>query len=145
MSPKSKVQSPKSGRSDAWRVASDKRQAIALVRRHSPLATRHSSPCARHGLTLIELLIVMALIGILAALLFPALARSKASVRRLKCVSNLNQLGLAGHMYWDDNNGNCFRYGGTATNGGQLYWFGWLASGAEGQRAFDPTQGALFP
>ena len=33
-------------------------------------------------------------------------------------------------MYWDDNNGNFFRYGGTSTNGGQLYWFGWIGFGA---------------
>ena len=30
------------------------------------------------------------------------------------------------------------------TNGGQLYWFGWIGPGAEGQRAFDATQGALY-
>ncbi len=100
---------------------------------------------AGDGFTLMELLVVMAVIAALAALLLPALSRSKASAYRLKCVSNLRQLGLATHMYWDDNNGRCFRYGGTLTNGGQLYWFGWISSGAEGERAFDPTQGALYP
>src|ERR1043166_1694239 len=34
---------------------------------------------------------------------------------------------------------------GTVTNGGQLYWFGWLGPGAEGQRQFDATPGALYP
>ena len=99
----------------------------------------------RTAFSLIELLVVVVLITILAALLLPTLARSKASAYRLKCVSNLRQLGLAAHMYWDDNNGNCFRYGGTMTNGGQLYWFGWIGSGAEGERAFDAVQGALYP
>ena len=94
--------------------------------------------------TLIELLVTVALIAILAALLFPALARSKAAAQRVKCASNLRQLGLAAHLYWDDN-GACFRYGGTFTNGGQLYWFGWIGSGAEGERAFDATLGALYP
>jgi len=61
------------------------------------------------------------------------------------CMNNLRQLGLAVQMYWDDNGGNAFRYRGVSTNGGDLYWFGWLARGSEGTRAFDGTQGALSP
>ncbi len=95
--------------------------------------------------TLIELLVVLAVLSILAALLLPALARSRTSAQRVKCVSNLRQLGLAAQMYWDDNGGNCFRYRGAATNDGDVFWFGWLQRGREGERAFDPTQGALYP
>jgi prepilin-type processing-associated H-X9-DG protein len=47
-------------------------------------------------------------------------------------------------MYWDDNAGACFRWESGATNGGQLYWFGWLQDGPEGERAYDPTPGALY-
>src|SRR5689334_7480031 len=97
------------------------------------------------GFTLIEMLVVIALMAILAGLVLPALGRSKASAQRIKCVSNLRQLGLATQLYWDDNTGNCFSYGGWATNGGQLYWFGWIGSGAEGQRSFDARQGELYP
>jgi prepilin-type N-terminal cleavage/methylation domain-containing protein/prepilin-type processing-associated H-X9-DG protein len=95
--------------------------------------------------TLIEMLVVITIIAILAALLLPVLGRSKLAAKRVRCASNLRQLGLAVHLYWEDNNGGCFRYGGSATNGGQLYWFGWMGPGLEGQRVFDPTPGALYP
>ena len=107
--------------------------------RHSSLATCH------FAFTLIELLLVIAIIAIIAALLLPTLVQTKASASRIKCTSNLHQLGLAAQMYWDDNGGNCFRYRVGFTNGGELLWFGWLGTGAEGQRPFDATQGALFP
>ena len=95
--------------------------------------------------TLIELLVVMAIIAILASLLLPVLSQSKSLAQRLRCVSNLRQLGTAAHLYWDDNEGATFRYRGESTNGGDLYWFGWLERGAEQTRAFDPAPGALYP
>src|SRR5438128_6609678 len=67
---------------------------------------------ATDGFSLVELLVVITVIAALAALLLPTFARSKASAYRLKCLSNLRQLGLAAHMYWDDNNNDFFRYGG---------------------------------
>ncbi len=98
------------------------------------------------GFTLVELLVVIAVIAILAALLLPTLLRSKESAQSAKCINNLRQFGASAEMYWDDNSGQTFAYGGLPTaNGGALYWFGWIASGPEETRAFDPAQGSLYP
>ena len=108
---------------------------------------RVTSDVTRHpaAFTLIELLVSLAVIAILAAMILPALSQSKQSAWRAQCTSNLHQLGMATEMYWDDNKGNCFRYIFGTTNYGQIYWFGWIGPGPEGQRPFDLSSGALHP
>jgi len=54
------------------------------------------------GFTLVELLVVMAIISILAAMLLPALAKARAQARAVACRSNMKQIGYAAGMYQTD-------------------------------------------
>ncbi|MDA1273432.1 MAG: prepilin-type N-terminal cleavage/methylation domain-containing protein [Verrucomicrobia bacterium] len=83
------------------------------------------------GFTLVELLVVLAVIAILASLLLPALTRARSAADSTACRSNLRQLTIAIRLYTDDT--GVFPMSSPAVNGVvNHYWFDRLSSYASG-------------
>jgi prepilin-type N-terminal cleavage/methylation domain-containing protein/prepilin-type processing-associated H-X9-DG protein len=62
----------------------------------------------RRGFTLIEVLVVVAIIAILAAILFPVFAQARERARQAQCLSNMRQLGIGLALYITDNDESTF-------------------------------------
>jgi len=69
------------------------------------------------GFTLVELVVVVAVMALLGAMLLPTLAVSKTKVEKIICVNNLKQLGIA-YRLWEGANNGRYPQAVTAANGG---------------------------
>ncbi|HYV37049.1 MAG TPA: prepilin-type N-terminal cleavage/methylation domain-containing protein [Gemmataceae bacterium] len=85
----------------------------------------------RRGFTLVELMVVMAIVAVLVGLLIPAVQKARDASANINCKSNLHQLGIATHSYIVANNQNLPPgLVGDATNG-RVFWFGSVAGGTK--------------
>lgn len=79
----------------------------------SSLATTFAKESKRSGFTLIEMLVVIGIIAVIAAVLFPVFARAREKARASACLSNYHQIGLAIQQYASDSDGNTPPDGGS--------------------------------
>jgi prepilin-type N-terminal cleavage/methylation domain-containing protein/prepilin-type processing-associated H-X9-DG protein len=83
--------------------------------------------CSEKGFTLVELLVVVAVIGSLASMVLPGLAKAKSKAQSTRCASNMRNWSQATHLYLSDNDDHLPFFGELSTDGSKMMWHGKLA------------------
>jgi len=100
----------------------------------------------RHSaFTLVELLVVVAIIALLLGILLPALGKAKQAARATVCASNIRQLAIANTVYSNDQNDYFVPGAADSRNYSQHNLNRWHGTRDNETSPFDPTRGPLWP